>query len=98
MWVKHPSSVVFEIAYSQKVMNFYMHKLDIISGLEQKKLVQYIFENLFYVNSKFGNSGYFSNSEILERIFIDFINILKSIQKMNLFVIYIESGTFFMVI
>ena len=71
-----------------------MGKLDIISGLGQKKLAQYIFENWFYVNSKFGNSGYFSNSEILERIFIDFIDILKSIQKMNVFVIYIEPGTF----
>ena len=63
----------------QKVMNFSKGKLDIISGLKQKKLAQYVFENWFYVNLKFGNSGNFSNSEILERIFIDLINILKSI-------------------
>ena len=85
----------FEIAYTQKFMNFFMPKLDIISGLEAKELDQETFGNWFYANSSFRNSGTFSKSEILNRILIDFIKYFEITSKMNLFVIHIVSGTFY---
>ena len=59
-----------------------MGKQDVISGLKQKRKAR-----------KLRKSRFFCNSEIFERIFIDFMNILKSIQKMTSFVIDIVSGT-----